>query len=145
MKTYGVWIALFIIVQAALTAVQFFTNKKPVKWPIRLALIAAKALIAVAFALLVMAGPVFLRPVQPLTVPHLKARPIPPRHLRILPREHLHGFQLRKRWILPPSEEGLPSRICSQDIWNSNAGTEGRAISASLLQQQCEQHRGLPG
>ena len=66
MKTFGMWIVLFISVQAALTAVQVFTNKKPVKWPIRLALIAAKALIAVAFALLVMAGPVFLRPIQPL-------------------------------------------------------------------------------
>ena len=68
MKTFGMWIVLFISVQAALTAVQVFTNKKPVKWPIRLALIAAKALIAVAFALLVMAGPVFLRPIQPLIV-----------------------------------------------------------------------------
>ena len=66
MKTFGMWIALFIIVQAVLTAIQFFTTKQPVRWALRLVLIAAKALIAVAFALLVMAGPVFLRPVQPL-------------------------------------------------------------------------------
>lgn len=66
MKTYGAWIGLFLIVQAVLTIAQAFTTKKPVKWLLRLAVIAAKALVAVAFALLVMAGPVFLRPVQPL-------------------------------------------------------------------------------
>ncbi len=66
MKTLGAWIVLFLIVQAALTLVQVFTTRKPVKWPRRLAVIAAKALLAVAFALLVMAGPVFLRPVQRL-------------------------------------------------------------------------------
>ena len=66
MNTFGMWIALFIIVQTVLTAVQFFATRKPVKWLLRLAVIVAKALIAIAFALLVMAGPVFLRPVQPL-------------------------------------------------------------------------------
>ena len=66
METYGTWIALFLIVQAALTAAQFFTTRKPMKVPLRIVLIAVKALTAVAFALLVMAGPVFLRPVQPL-------------------------------------------------------------------------------
>lgn len=66
MKTFGAWIALFIIVQAALTAAQYFAAKRAVKWPLRIIVIAAKALIALAFALLVMAGPVFLRPVQPL-------------------------------------------------------------------------------
>ena len=64
MKTYGMWIALFFIVQAVLTAVQYFTAGKPVKLPVRIVLILTKALIAAAFALLVMAGPVFLRPVQ---------------------------------------------------------------------------------
>lgn len=63
---YRSWITLFIIVQAVLTAVQYFTAKKPVKYPLRFAVLAAKVLIAVAFALLVMAGPVFLRPVQAL-------------------------------------------------------------------------------
>ena len=64
MMTFGAWIALFFIVQAVLTAVQYFTARKPVKLPVRIVLILAKALIAAAFALLVMAGPVFLRPVQ---------------------------------------------------------------------------------
>lgn len=64
MMTFGAWIALFFIVQAVLTAVQYFTARKPVKLPVRIVLILAKALIAIAFALLVMAGPVFLRPVQ---------------------------------------------------------------------------------
>ena len=64
MKIYGTWIALFFIVQALLTAVQYFTARKLVKLPLRIVLILAKALIAAAFALLVMAGPVFLRPVQ---------------------------------------------------------------------------------
>ena len=52
MKTYGMWIALFFIVQAVLTAVQYFTARKPVKLPIRIVLILAKALIAAALALL---------------------------------------------------------------------------------------------
>jgi hypothetical protein len=64
MITFGAWIALFLIVQAVLTVVQYFTARKPVKLPVRIVLILAKALIAAAFALLVMAGPVFLRPVQ---------------------------------------------------------------------------------
>ena len=64
MTTFGAWIALFLIVQAVLTVVQYFTARKPVKLPVRIVLILAKALIAAAFALLVMAGPVFLRPVQ---------------------------------------------------------------------------------
>ena len=64
MITFGSWIALFFIVQAVLTAVQYFTAGKTMKLPVRILLIPAKALVAVAFALLVMAGPVFLRPVQ---------------------------------------------------------------------------------
>ena len=64
MISFGAWIALFFIVQAVLTVVQYFTAGKPVKVPVRIVLILAKALIAAAFALLVMAGPVFLRPVQ---------------------------------------------------------------------------------
>ena len=66
MKTYGMWILLFIIVQAALTAAQYFAAGKPKRLPLRIVLITAKALIAAAFALLVMAGPTALRPVQPL-------------------------------------------------------------------------------
>lgn len=66
METFGAWIALFLIVQAVLTAAQYFAAKKPVRPPLRIVLIAAKVLAAVLFALLVMAGPVFLRPVQRL-------------------------------------------------------------------------------
>lgn len=66
METYGMWILLFVIVQAVLTGAQFAAARKPMKLPGRIVLIAVKALLAVAFALLVMAGPTFLRPVQPL-------------------------------------------------------------------------------
>lgn len=66
MKTFGAWIALFLAVQAALTAAQYFMAKRTVKRPFRIMIPAAKALTAIGFALLVMAGPVFLRPVQPL-------------------------------------------------------------------------------
>ena len=66
MKTFGAWIALFLAAQAVLTAAQYFMAKRSVKWPFRIMIPAAKALTAIGFALLVMAGPVFLRPVQPL-------------------------------------------------------------------------------
>ena len=66
METYVAWIALFLIVQAVLSVIQNFTCRRQMKLPLRVVLIIVKALIAVAFALLVMAGPVFLRPVQPL-------------------------------------------------------------------------------
>ena len=66
MKTFGTWIALFLIVQAALTAAQYFMARRTVKMPLRIVILAANALIAIGSALLIMAGPVFLRPVQPL-------------------------------------------------------------------------------
>ena len=68
MQTYLPWILLFIAVQAVLSGVQFLLRNKTVKLGWRIAIIVCKALLAVAFALLVMAGPVFLRPVQRLMV-----------------------------------------------------------------------------
>ena len=68
MQTYLSWILLFIAVQAVLSGVQFLLRKKTVKLGWRIAIIVCKAVLAVAFALLVMAGPVFLRPVQRLMV-----------------------------------------------------------------------------
>ncbi len=64
MEHYISWILLFAVAEAALTLIQFACRKRTVKKGWRAALIAAKALIAVACAALVMAGPVFLRPVQ---------------------------------------------------------------------------------
>ena len=62
------WALLFVCVEAVLTTAQFFLRKKDVKKGVRAALIAAKAVIAAACAALVMGGPVFFRPVQPLMV-----------------------------------------------------------------------------
>ena len=66
MKTFVIFILLFFAVRAALSFVQFLLRKKKMKPAVRGLLIAAKALIAVAAAALPMAGPVQLRPVQPL-------------------------------------------------------------------------------
>ena len=68
MKTYVEWIFLFILVEAVLSAVQFLLRKKDFKPVLRYVIIALKAVFAIAFAALVLAGPVFLRPVQPLLV-----------------------------------------------------------------------------
>ena len=68
MKTYLSWILLVAAVQAVLSILQFLFRKQklPAGW--RIARILFKTVLAVAFAFLVMAGPVFLRPVQPLLV-----------------------------------------------------------------------------
>ena len=68
MKTYVEWIFLFVLVEAVLSAVQFLLRKKEINPALRYVIIALKAVFAIAFAGLVMAGPVFLRPVQPLLV-----------------------------------------------------------------------------
>ncbi len=62
------WTLLFIGVQVVLTACQFLCRKKNVRKSVRAVLAAAKALGAIACGALVMAGPVCLRPVQPLMV-----------------------------------------------------------------------------
>lgn len=66
MKLFVVFILLFVAVRAALSLVQFLLRGKQPKKVVRGLLIAAKALVGVAAAALVMAGPVQLRPVQPL-------------------------------------------------------------------------------
>ena len=68
MQMYFIWIAMFAGVQAALTLIQFLLRKKQIKTVFRVLIIIAKVLIAVACSVLVMGGPVFFRPVQPLMV-----------------------------------------------------------------------------
>lgn len=68
MNMYLSWGLLFVAAQAILSAVQFLLRKKEFKKAIRVVIIIAKAVLAVAFAALVMAGPVVLRPVQPIMV-----------------------------------------------------------------------------
>ena len=53
----------FLAAQAILTAIQFLLRKKTIKSVLRAVLIAAKALLAILFGVLVLAGPVQLRPV----------------------------------------------------------------------------------
>ena len=68
MKIFLPWIGLFAAVQAALSLIQYLLRKRADRTGLRVVLILFKAALAVAFAFLVMAGPVFLRPVQPLLV-----------------------------------------------------------------------------
>ena len=68
MNAIVTWVLLFAGAEAGLSLIQFLL-RKCVKKPLARALvILLKAVLAVAFAFLVMAGPVFLRPVQPLLV-----------------------------------------------------------------------------
>ncbi len=59
------WTLLFVASEAILTLIQFLLRKKEFKPAVRVVLIVVKALLAIAFAVLPMAGPVQLRPVQP--------------------------------------------------------------------------------
>lgn len=68
MKFYLEWIFLFVIAEAVLSVLQFALRKKCAKNTLHFALAAVKIVLATAFAGLVMAGPVFLRPVQPFLV-----------------------------------------------------------------------------
>ena len=68
MKTFVIFILLFLAVRAALSLVQFLLRGRKTKPLVRGLLIAAKALFAIAAAALVLAGPVQLRPVQPLMI-----------------------------------------------------------------------------
>lgn len=68
MNTFVTWIFLFIAVEAALGLIRFLLRKRTGRTALRVTVIVLKAVLAVAFAGLVMAGPVFLRPVQPLLV-----------------------------------------------------------------------------
>lgn len=66
MKLFVSYVLLFIAAKAALSLLQFLLRKKETKPVVRALLIAVKALLAIAFAVLPLAGPVALRPVQPL-------------------------------------------------------------------------------
>jgi len=66
MSIFVTWTLLFLAAEAIVSAVQFLLRKKEIKPAVRAVLIVVKALLAIAFAALPMAGPVQLRPVQPL-------------------------------------------------------------------------------
>lgn len=68
MKFYIEWAFLFIIALAVVSALQFTLRKKCKSNKLHFALAVIKFVLAAAFAGLVMAGPVFLRPVQPFLV-----------------------------------------------------------------------------
>ena len=68
MKRFVIWALLFVVVELVLTAAQLLMRKKAFGKGARAAFTAAKALAAIACAALVMGGPVFFRPVQPLMV-----------------------------------------------------------------------------
>ena len=68
MSHFFSWIAMFAAVQCVLTLTQWLLSKRHIGKPVRIVIIIAKVLIAVACAVLVMAGPVFFRPVQPIMV-----------------------------------------------------------------------------
>jgi predicted MPP superfamily phosphohydrolase len=66
MNIFIIWILLFILSEAIVAFVRFLIRKKNIKPALRILIIVLKAILAVAFAVLTMAGPVQLRPVQPL-------------------------------------------------------------------------------
>ena len=68
MNIFVLWTLLFIAAEAIVFIVQFLLRKKEIKPVVRGVIIALKALFAIAFAVLVLAGPVVLRPVQPFLI-----------------------------------------------------------------------------
>ncbi|MCR5208570.1 MAG: metallophosphoesterase [Eubacterium sp.] len=68
MNIFIKWILLFIAAEAVLSALQFILRKREVKPAVRVVLIIAKALVAIAAAVIVLAGPVQLRPAQPFLI-----------------------------------------------------------------------------
>ena len=64
MKTFLPWILMFLAAEAVLSLIQVLLRKRKMKTAGRLGLAVLKAVLAVGFALLVMGGPVFLRPIQ---------------------------------------------------------------------------------
>ncbi len=66
MKDFVIFVLLFVAARAALSLLQFRLRGKRIKPVFRGLIIAAKALTAIAFGALVLAGPVQLRKVQPL-------------------------------------------------------------------------------
>ena len=68
MKMFVFWALAFAAVEAALSFVQFRRRKRAVKRSVCATLTVVKLLVSFAFAAIVMGGPVFFRPVQPLMV-----------------------------------------------------------------------------
>lgn len=66
MNIIVVFVLWFVVAEALLTAVQLLLRKKKVKPAVRVVLAVVKVVLAVGCAVLVLAGPVFLRKVQPL-------------------------------------------------------------------------------
>ncbi len=66
MKFYIEWILLFVAAEAVISLVQFLLRKKKIKKSVRTVIVIAKLLFSIACAVIVMGGPVFFRPVQPL-------------------------------------------------------------------------------
>lgn len=66
MRIFIVFSLWFLAAEALVTAIGFLLRKKRIKPALRVLLIVGKALLAVLFAFLVLAGPVQLRAVQPL-------------------------------------------------------------------------------
>ena len=66
MNLFVLLVLLFAVSEAVLTVVQFLLRKRSFKPAVRVVLIVCKLLLAIAFAVLVLAGPVQLRVVQPL-------------------------------------------------------------------------------
>ncbi|MBR3438656.1 MAG: hypothetical protein IKH13_04055, partial [Clostridia bacterium] len=66
MKLYIIWALLCVLAQVILTAFQLILKNKFKKPAVRFIIIFIKIIIAFAFAVLVMAGSVILRPVQPV-------------------------------------------------------------------------------
>lgn len=62
------WTLLFIAAQLILTLIQYLTRKREIKPAVRAVIIAVKFLLAIAFAVLPLAGPIQLRPVQPIMI-----------------------------------------------------------------------------
>ena len=68
MSFFVKWILLFLAAEAIVSGIQFLLRKRRIKPAVRAILIAVKVLLAIAFAALPLAGPVQLRPVQPIMI-----------------------------------------------------------------------------
>ena len=67
MNSFLSFFLLIVSAELILTAVQYSLRKKQFKKPVRAPLIVAKLLLGIGFAVLVLAGPVQLRKIQPLS------------------------------------------------------------------------------
>lgn len=65
MNIFIKWALLFLAAQLILSIIQILTRKREIKPSVRGVIIAVKFLLAIAFAVLPLAGPIQMRPVQP--------------------------------------------------------------------------------